>query len=891
MIDSNAIRADLGIDVLEGIEFISDYQPNDLPGLLAQCTVGGFPSYVEGFGLAVLEQLAAGIPTVAYDTAGPRDLLAVKLPTLLVPKGDVDAIAKMISRILQSDLSEYEKLSRRCAEAAATFDWQSIAKATLLAYQNALEQNAPGPVFFVQPFSLGAAGGGSRILRALLESAPFVWCSVCTSPQRPKRWPNEFHLQSRPAWGRIEYSRFASVPNLTGRLFAPVFRRRLRKLCIQKRPRAFHVVPHSNLDFAEVHGIARELGLPFFMSLHDDLAYTAAEGGASEGSRESAMRSAWREAAERFVISEALGREYCNRYGTRGYQVVTDGVSELTAFRAGADLGQLRVYFMGLFHMGYEGNLRALLDGLAILKRREPSIRVQVTCRCEHIRPRVFDGSDSVVILPFSSEAQIKEDMKSADLLYMPMPFGPAHEKFARYSLSTKMVTYVGSGVPILYHGPSTSAAFDLLKRNDAAVLMTTLDPEEIADTLLKLTVERRGEIANHALALAKREFMLEDQTRRFWGGICNRVFSGMNAAPEIVITTMLPPLICGVGTYSWLLHKYTPNNERTTHFLVMKGAPESRAALGWKAINNFDGKATILTDALNASGATSLLLHYTGRGYHRLGCPIWLPGVFRNWKATSRGGQLTIFFHEAPGELPMRSRHFWLGKIETRIVRQLATLADVVITNTETHANALRTLSGRNDIAWVPVGSNIDLSESASASPPRTQTEFMIFGLPFGRLQTLRTFWPSVKRWSGDGLLTKLHLVGPEDPKLTLEENALVKDLSGIIIRHGPLGPSDISQLLQQVRFALSNVTRSTWSKSSVFMAYAGQGCAVVIKQRENQTPLCYTIGEDEIGRISASEIELRSDLLKKWYVDNAAWPVIAGRVTKLSQGNWAVC
>ena len=88
MVDSKAILPDLQLDTLEGIEFISDYQPDDLPGLLADCTVGAFPSYAEGFGLAVLEQLAAGIPTIAYDTAGPRDLLGGRLPELLVPKGD-----------------------------------------------------------------------------------------------------------------------------------------------------------------------------------------------------------------------------------------------------------------------------------------------------------------------------------------------------------------------------------------------------------------------------------------------------------------------------------------------------------------------------------------------------------------------------------------------------------------------------------------------------------------------------------------------------------------------------------------------------------------------------------------------------------------------------------
>ena len=168
--------------------------------------------------------------------------------------------------------------------------------------------------------------------------------------------------------------------------------------------------------------------------------------------------------------------------------------------------------------MGYERNLRALLSGLAIFERANPSMTVRVTCRCEHIRADALDGLKQVTVLPFASEGQIQADIETADLLYMPMPFGAAHQKFTKYSLSTKMVTYAGSGVPILYHGPAISAAFDLLKRNDAAIFATSLAPEEIAETLSGLTAARRGEIARNALALAEREFMLADQTRKFWG-------------------------------------------------------------------------------------------------------------------------------------------------------------------------------------------------------------------------------------------------------------------------------------------------------------------------------------------------------------------------------------
>jgi hypothetical protein len=82
----------------------------------------------------------------------------------------------------------------------------------------------------------------------------------------------------------------------------------------------------------------------------------------------------------------------------------------------------LRIYFMGLFHMAYERNLRALLDAVAILEREQPAMSISVTMRCEHVRPQVIAGARQVTVLPFADEAQVQRDMESADLLYMPIP-------------------------------------------------------------------------------------------------------------------------------------------------------------------------------------------------------------------------------------------------------------------------------------------------------------------------------------------------------------------------------------------------------------------------------------------------------------------------------------
>ena len=124
---------------------------------------------------------------------------------------------------MQLDLNGYQELFQRSAEAAADFSWPAIAQATLNAYRTALAGSSAGKILFVQPFSLGSPGGGPRILRALLERAPFAWHSVCATPERPGAWPNETYLRSRPSWGRIERSRFAGNSQCHGTIFRARF--------------------------------------------------------------------------------------------------------------------------------------------------------------------------------------------------------------------------------------------------------------------------------------------------------------------------------------------------------------------------------------------------------------------------------------------------------------------------------------------------------------------------------------------------------------------------------------------------------------------------------------------------------------------------------------------
>jgi len=351
-----------------------------------------------------------------------------------------------------------------------------------------------------------------------------------------------------------------------------------------------------------------------------------------------------------------------------------------------------------------------------------------------------------------------------------------------------------------------------------------------------------------------------------------------MSAERLAIITTRLPPAVCGIGTYSWLLRQHWPNENSTIEFLVMDGSAKA-TSLGDR-VTAFNGSGTQLARELERIGSADVLLHYAGRAYQRFGCPTWMPGVLMKWKQKFPGGRLAIFFHELSGRFPITSRQFWVAKISSRIIRRLASTADLLMTNTENQAGQLGEISGRNDIHVLLVGSNIERGKAPSS--PRARNEFLIFGLPFGRWQTIQVFGSYIRRWHADGHLTKLHLVGPQDDEFAKRADELLP--ADFIVRHGTLPSIQVSELLRRVGFALTNVSEKTWSKSGAFMACAANVCPVVIASaRPESVPLCHVVGANEVASISEAELSGRTAALADWYRDNADWPVIAKQMAAL--------
>jgi hypothetical protein len=373
-------------------------------------------------------------------------------------------------------------------------------------------------IAFVQRFGVYSpdSGGSAKIFRSLLDIDHPRVLSINTQPAAAPPPPGklEIRVPSRPDFGRLERSRLARGLGLFDWLYSGGFARSLRRSLREHEIGVIHLFL-NDYSIVPVYRIAKELRIPLFLSVHDDIEYLFSNLPLSPRITACAGK-AWREANGIFVISDELGREFSRRYGAREYAVVTDGLKTVAPAPLPRPAKSLRLYFMGLFHNTYAQNLRAVLDALKIVRSRHPDWEIGVTCRCGGIPVALGRDDVPVKVLPFAGEAEVQNDMLSADLLYQPMPFQQEARAFSQFSLSTKMITYLGSGLPIFYHGRDDSAACNLLRQYDAASLCTTLDPDEIAERLLHAVANRDAIVAN-ALTLARSRFMLADQQRKFW--------------------------------------------------------------------------------------------------------------------------------------------------------------------------------------------------------------------------------------------------------------------------------------------------------------------------------------------------------------------------------------
>jgi glycosyltransferase involved in cell wall biosynthesis len=133
------LAAQLGIT--DSVEWLGQLPPDAALTELARCHVMALPSLNEAFGVAYIEALACGLPAIGCrGEGGPEEIAAAGDGMLLVPPRDPDALAETIGELLLDDarLTQLSAAARKTA--AGEFSWERCGRATVDAYERALEE-------------------------------------------------------------------------------------------------------------------------------------------------------------------------------------------------------------------------------------------------------------------------------------------------------------------------------------------------------------------------------------------------------------------------------------------------------------------------------------------------------------------------------------------------------------------------------------------------------------------------------------------------------------------------------------------------------------------------------------------------------------------------------
>lgn len=135
-----ALRAMVNQRGLQGqVRFLGYQSGQEKLETLKKTRILVYTSPKEGWGLSVIEGNALGIPCVASNSPGLRESVRHGETGLLVPHGDVPALAEGIAQLLEND-ELWWRMGKCAVEWAAEFNWDNSARETMVLAEEAMTE-------------------------------------------------------------------------------------------------------------------------------------------------------------------------------------------------------------------------------------------------------------------------------------------------------------------------------------------------------------------------------------------------------------------------------------------------------------------------------------------------------------------------------------------------------------------------------------------------------------------------------------------------------------------------------------------------------------------------------------------------------------------------------
>jgi glycosyltransferase involved in cell wall biosynthesis len=156
-------------------------------------------------------------------------------------------------------------------------------------------------------------------------------------------------------------------------------------------------------------------------------------------------------------------------------------------------------------------NQYSLIDvAYAISSLNQDGLNIRFTIVTQNINHPAVDILRKILcvsIIPPIPHEMIPSRLAAADILVLPLDFGGAEEIYAKYSMPTKSVEYMASGVPIVIYAPSDHAVSNYANSEGWAIVVGEKSPRSLKDAFLNLAnnLDLRSKLAHRAILISRK--------------------------------------------------------------------------------------------------------------------------------------------------------------------------------------------------------------------------------------------------------------------------------------------------------------------------------------------------------------------------------------------------
>src|SRR5205814_2616102 len=106
----------------ENVKIVGKVPNAELASMMSQSDVFVFPSYFEGFGLVLLEAMAAGLPVLTTTATAAPDIVTQELDGFVVEPGNLETLSNRIQFCLDNR-DQIGEMGRAARVTAERFSW------------------------------------------------------------------------------------------------------------------------------------------------------------------------------------------------------------------------------------------------------------------------------------------------------------------------------------------------------------------------------------------------------------------------------------------------------------------------------------------------------------------------------------------------------------------------------------------------------------------------------------------------------------------------------------------------------------------------------------------------------------------------------------------------